>query len=131
MALIMSANGMCEAGRILHHLRNHIEDERNTILFVGYQAKHTLGRKILDGDREIRIFGRKHLRRAEVVAVPSLSAHADREGLVEFARPSAGRCGNLFLVHGEPEESEPLAARLRGEGFPNVTVATPLETVEV
>jgi metallo-beta-lactamase family protein len=129
--LIMAASGMCEAGRILHHLRNNIEDDRNTILFVGFQAENTLGRRIVDGHEEVKIFGRPHAVRAEVVALNSLSAHADRDGLVEFASPSRKTCRHLFLVHGEPNQSVPLAARLAEEGFADVAIAKRGETVEV
>lgn len=129
--IIMSASGMCEAGRILHHLRNTIEDERNTILFVGYQAQNTLGRRILEGQPEVRIFGRPHAVEAEVAVANSLSAHADRGGLHEFAEPSKDRCRHLFLVHGEPTQSEPFAERLKRAGFRGVQIAAANKTVEV
>jgi metallo-beta-lactamase family protein len=121
--IIISANGMCEAGRILHHLSNNIEDPRNTILFVGYQAEHTLGRRILEGAPEVPIFGRLQPRRAEVVTLSAMSGHADRTGLLAFAEPSKHSCKELVLVHGEPEQSEPLAARLRDAGYRSVRVA--------
>jgi metallo-beta-lactamase family protein len=129
--LIMAASGMCEAGRILHHLRNNIADDRNTILFVGFQAENTLGRRIVDGHEEVKIFGQPHTVRAEVVALNSLSAHADRDGLLEFVKPSRRTCRHLFLVHGEPNQSVPLAARLAEEGFTGVAIAKRGETVEV
>jgi metallo-beta-lactamase family protein len=121
--VIISANGMCEAGRILHHLSNNIENPKNTVLFVGYQAEHTLGRRILEGAPEVPIFGRFQPRRAEVVALSAMSGHADRTGLLAFAEPSRHSCKHLVLVHGEPEQSEPLATRLREDGYRNVTVA--------
>lgn len=129
--LIMSANGMCEAGRILHHLRNTIEDERNTIVFVGYQAEHTLGRRILDRQSEVKIFGRPHTLEADVVDVRSLSAHADREGLIAYARSTRETCRSVILVHGEAEQTEPLAALLRADGFPSVTIARRGQTLEI
>jgi metallo-beta-lactamase family protein len=129
--LIMAASGMCEAGRVLHHLRNNIDDDRNTILFVGFQAENTLGRRIVDGNKEVKIFGQPHPVRAEVVAVSSLSAHADRDGLAEFVAPSRQSIRNLFLVHGEPDQSSPLAARLTEAGFARVSIAKQGETVEV
>ncbi len=121
--IILAGNGMCEAGRILHHLRNNIEDPRTTILFVGYQAAHTLGRRILERTPEVKIFGRPHRLRASVVAINGLSGHADRQGLLEFAAPSATSCRHAFLVHGEADQSEPLAEAMRDQGFSRVTVA--------
>ena len=92
---------MCEAGRILHHLRNNIEDPRNTILITGFQAPYTLGRKILDRQREVPIFGEPMALRAEVVSLEELSGHADQRELIEWMRPFAG-LKKVFLVHGEP-----------------------------
>jgi len=120
--LIMSANGMCEAGRILHHLRNNIEDERNTIVFVGFQAEHTLGRRIVERQPEVKIFGRPHHLRAEVVTLNALSGHADQKGLLDFARPSSVSCDRCFLVHGELPRQEALAAKLRDAGFSSVEI---------
>jgi metallo-beta-lactamase family protein len=120
--IIMSANGMCEAGRILHHLRNNIEDERNTIVFVGFQAQHTLGRRIVERQPEVKIFGRPHQLRASVVTLNALSGHADQKGLVDFARPSSSSCERCFLVHGELEQQEVLAEKLREAGFASVEI---------
>ncbi|NIL97925.1 MAG: MBL fold metallo-hydrolase [Planctomycetales bacterium] len=113
-AVIISASGMCEGGRILHHLKHHIEDPATTILFAGYQAPHTLGRKILDGMPEVPILGRRYRVRAEVEKIEGCSAHADREGLIGWARQAqaAGRVRKIFLVHGEPEAASSLAEEL-------------------
>jgi len=92
---------MCEAGRILHHLRNGIEDPRNTILITGYQAEHTLGRKILQGHDEVPIFGEPMRLRAEVASLDQLSGHADQSELIEWMRPLAKGLKKVFLVHGE------------------------------
>jgi len=104
---------MCEHGRILHHLYHHGADERNAILFVGYQAEHTLGRRILehrkDKVQEIRVHGRPMTLRAQVFKMNGLSAHADRPGLEEFIRAHARTLKNAFLVHGEPDAAEALA----------------------
>jgi len=83
-AVIISASGMCEAGRILHHLKNNIEDRRNTILFVGFQAEHTLGRYILEGHKTVKIFGEKYQVRADVKSIDGYSAHADRTELLRY-----------------------------------------------
>jgi metallo-beta-lactamase family protein len=106
---------MCEAGRILHHLRNNIEDPRNTVLITGFQAENTLGRKILNGDREVPIFGEPMPLRAEVISLDELSGHADQRELIEWMRPLAARLKRVFLVHGEPSQGAELAAVIRNE----------------
>lgn len=111
--VVISASGMCETGRILHHLRNGIEDPRNTILITGFQAEHTLGRKLVDRHLEVSIFGEPMRVRAEVVTLNDLSGHADQGELLRWIKPIAPRLRRVFLVHGEPEQSEPLAAMLR------------------
>ncbi len=121
-AIIISASGMCEAGRILHHLKNNIEDPRNTIMFVGYQGEHTLGRKILDGQSPVPILGDKYDVQAEVFRLEGYSGHADRNALLnwlaEAQKTKTPR--HVFLVHGEPENMFPLAEAIRGMGVPNV-----------
>jgi metallo-beta-lactamase family protein len=113
--LVLSASGMCEGGRILHHLRNNIEDPRNTVLITGFQAENTLGRKILNGDREVPIFGEPMQLRAEVVSLDELSGHADQRELIEWMRPMAPRLKKVFLVHGEPAQGAALAEVIRKE----------------
>ena len=88
--VVISASGMCEAGRILHHLKNNIENPRNTILITGYQAEHTLGRKIVEKQREVPIFGDPMRLRAEVVKLNELSGHADQRELLTWLRPAEG-----------------------------------------
>jgi len=111
--IIISASGMCEAGRILHHLRNNIEDPRNTILIVGFQAEHTLGRKLVDKQPEVPIFGEPMRLRAEVVTMNELSGHADQRELLDWVKPISKSLKKVFLVHGEPSQSHGLAAALR------------------
>ncbi|MEP7367259.1 MAG: MBL fold metallo-hydrolase [Acidobacteriota bacterium] len=106
--IIISASGMCEAGRILHHLRNSIEDPRNTIMIVGFQAEHTLGRKIAERQSEVPIFGEPMRLRAEVVSIQELSGHADQGELLAWIKPIAPRLKGIFLVHGEPVGQEAL-----------------------
>ncbi len=113
--LVLSASGMCEGGRILHHLRNNIEDPRNTVLFTGYQAEYTLGRKILNGDREVPIFGEPMQLRAEVVSLDALSGHADQHELIEWMRPMAAHLKRVFLVHGDLAPGAALAEVIRKE----------------
>jgi metallo-beta-lactamase family protein len=102
-AIIISASGMCEAGRVLHHLRTTIEDEKNTIMIVGFQAQHTLGRRLVEKRRRVKVFGVERDVRAEVVVMNGFSAHADQKDLISYAEQTKAR-GNmtdLVLVHGE------------------------------
>jgi len=102
--LIISASGMCEAGRVVHHLRNAITEPRNTVLLTGFQAENTLGRKILDKWPEVPIFGEMFRLRAEVAKINELSGHADQRELIEWLRPIAGGLKKIFLVHGEARQ---------------------------
>ncbi len=113
--VILASSGMCEAGRILHHLRNNVEDPRNSILITGFQAPYTLGRKILDRQREVPIFGEPMALRAEVVSLEELSGHADQHELIEWMRPFAKGLKKVFLVHGEPGPGATLAALITKE----------------
>ncbi len=115
-AIIISSSGMCEAGRVLHHLRNNCEDERNTILIVGFQAQHTLGRRIVEKRPRIKIFGVERDLRAQVSVMNAFSAHADRNDLLAYTA-ACGSPKQLFLVHGEPDQQEPLLGELRGRGM--------------
>jgi metallo-beta-lactamase family protein len=116
-AMIIAASGMIEHGRILHHVRHHGTSERNAILFVGYQAEHTLGRRILEArgqkTQEIRVYGQPLTLRAEVFKMNGLSAHADRRGLEAFVNAHARTLRNAFVVHGEVEQAEGLARWIR------------------
>ncbi len=107
--IVISASGMCEAGRILHHLRNNIGDSRNTVLLTGYQAENTLGRKLRDGWKSVRIFGIPAQVEAEVDSLDALSAHADAGELLDWMKPMTPTLKKVFLVHGEPEQSKALA----------------------
>ena len=100
--VIISASGMCEAGRILHHLKNNIGDPRNTVLITGFQAEHTLGRKIVELQPEVAIFGEPYRLRAEVAKLNELSGHADQRELIEWMKPMMPGLKRVFLVHGEP-----------------------------
>jgi metallo-beta-lactamase family protein len=113
---------MAESGRILHHLVNHAGDDRNCILFVGYQAEHTLGRRIQEGADMVRIFGQEHERRAEVVTLGGYSAHPDRNELRDWIRRLGGPIRRAFVVHGETPALEAMAAMLREEGVREVVV---------
>ncbi len=120
--VVISASGMAEAGRILHHLRNTISDPKNTILIVGYMAENTLGRRIAEKRPEVRIFGQEYPLRAEVEIMSAFSAHADEPGLVSFIGAlDRDRLQRVFLVHGEPDRQEALTEALGGAGITTVT----------
>jgi metallo-beta-lactamase family protein len=122
-AIIISASGMCEAGRILHHLKNNIEDPRNTIVIVGWQAPQTLGRRLVEHQSVVKIFGEEYTVRAQVETINGFSAHADRAELVEYVRQlEPTRLKSTFVVHGEEAASLSLADGLRDLGVPSVVV---------
>jgi metallo-beta-lactamase family protein len=122
-AVIISASGMAEAGRILHHLKNNIEDPRNTILIVGWQAPHTLGRRIVEQVPEVKIFGETYELKAQVETINGFSAHADRSELLGWAGHLKSPPKHTFIVHGEEESSFALADSLQTElGFDNIAV---------
>ncbi len=118
-AIIISASGMCENGRILHHLRNNIEDPRNTVMIVGYMAKDTLGRKILEKQPIVNIFGEPFHLRAEVVVMDAFSGHADRSDLLDYISKVEG-LKKIFLVHGEEEQAGLFKGILEESGYKNV-----------
>jgi metallo-beta-lactamase family protein len=113
--VVLSASGMCEGGRILHHLRNTIEDPRNTVLLAGFQAEHTLGRKIQEKHSEVPVFGELLRLRAEVASLEELSGHADQGELISWMRPLAKGLKKVFLVHGEPAQGAALKAVIERE----------------
>ncbi len=118
-AIIISASGMCEAGRILHHLKNHIGDPRTTVLFVGYCAENTLGRRIRDGEKRVPILGNHYPVRATIEIIDSFSGHADHSELLDYFDRISGPKLRTWLVHGEPGRGEilrqALAARHHGQ----------------
>lgn len=114
--IIIAGSGMCESGRILHHLKNNIEDSRNTILVVGYMAQDTLGKRIVDRVRIVRIFGVEYELNAQVVVINSFSAHADKNDLIDFISQALPlKC--IFLVHADPEQSQALFEALKQKGL--------------
>jgi metallo-beta-lactamase family protein len=122
-AVIISASGMAESGRILHHLVNNVEDSRNTVLIVGFQAENTLGRYLEEKRPEIRIFGETYTRRADVVRITGFSAHAGRTDLLQWAAGFTKRPRRTFLVHGENGPLNALQKGLREEvGYEGVEV---------
>ena len=121
-AVIISASGMAESGRILHHLAHGVGDHRNLVLFVGFQAEHTLGRRIQGGSDPVRILGDEYPVRAEVESINGYSAHADRRELVAWVRRLGGPIRRAFVVHGEAGGLEAMAKALREVGVRDVRV---------
>lgn len=113
--VILSASGMCDAGRIKHHLKHNLWDPKNTILFVGYQAVGTLGRALVDGAQEVKIFGEEIRVAAEICRLPGISGHADVNGLLKWAKAFEAKPKKVFVVHGDDEVTELFAERLRKE----------------
>ncbi len=129
--VVISASGMCEAGRILHHLRNGIEDPRNTVLITGFQAQDTLGRKLVEKWPEVKIFGEPMRVRAEIASLDELSAHADQNELLEWIRPLAPTLRKVFLVHGEPVQAQTLAGLLHTRYGLEAVAVCPGQTFEL
>jgi metallo-beta-lactamase family protein len=125
--IILAGSGMCESGRVLHHLANNIEDSRNTVLVVGYMAKDTRGKRIVDKEPFVRIFGIEHELNAEVVVINAFSGHADKNELVEFVN-NCLPVKRIFLVHGDHEQSQALFETLSATGL---DVYLPLTNEEV
>ena len=122
--IIISSSGMCEGGRIVHHLKHAIQDEANIIVIVGFQAEHTLGRKLVEGWDVVPIFGVPTQRRAQVVKLNGLSAHADRHDLLAYVRAITPLPSIVFVVHGEEKQALSLGAAIQSE-HPGIEVRVP------
>jgi metallo-beta-lactamase family protein len=128
--VVISSSGMCEAGRVLHHLKHGLGNPLNTVLIAGYQAKDTLGHRLVEGRPEVRILGRTVPVRAEVVVLNGLSSHADHGDLLRTLGPLGGGT-RVRLVHGEPDRAAKLAEGLKGIGFADVAIPERGETAAV
>lgn len=121
--IVISASGMCEAGRVVHHLANSIGSPENMVMIVGYQAENTLGKKLVMHEPVVNIFGEPHAVRAEVVVLNSFSGHADGNEILSYVRGFTPRVPRaVFLVHGDPDQEEKLSEALRTKGFPSVVL---------
>jgi metallo-beta-lactamase family protein len=129
--IIISASGMAETGRILHHLRNNISNPKNTILIVSWQAPYTLGRRLADREKRVRIFGEEYQVKAEVATIGGLSSHAGQKFLTEYALRVKGRAKQVFLVHGEPKPAEALMEKLVEAGMEKPAYPEWCESVEL
>lgn len=130
-AVIVAASGMVESGRILHHLANHIGDPKNCVLFVGFQAEHTLGRRIQEGARQVKIYGDTYEARAQVESIAGYSAHADRSELRKWVKALGGPVRRAFVVHGEPDAASAMSGILKEEGVGEVVVPRMGESFEL
>lgn len=131
--VVIAASGMCEAGRVLHHLKATIEDSKNTVLIVGYQAQHTLGRRLVEKQNRVRILGVERERRADVVVLNGFSAHADQADLIDFAHRCKlqGSLEKIALVHGDPKPQRILSDKLVARGLPKPFVPAPMDTMDL
>ncbi len=129
--IIISASGMAETGRILHHLRNNIENPRNTVMIVGWQAPNTLGRQLAERAKQVRIYGQLFDVRAEIATIGGLSAHAGQELLLKYAQAANGRAKQIYLVHGDPDAEKVFEQKLREVGIRSVHYPLWKEEVEI
>ncbi len=120
--IVIAGSGMCEGGRIRHHLVRCIEDAKHTILIVSYQATNTLGRRLADRETKVKIFGEEYKRRARVKIMNGFSGHADSDELVQWVSAGTRKLKNAYVVHGEESHSLAFADKLRGLGIPHVSV---------
>jgi len=130
-AVIIAASGMAESGRILHHLKNGVGNHRNVVLFVGFQGANTLGRRLQEGAKVVRIFGEELPVRAGVETIGGYSAHADREELRAWVRRIQGPIHRAFVVHGEPDATHAMAQLLHEEGVRTVDIPQLGESFEL
>jgi metallo-beta-lactamase family protein len=129
--VIISASGMAEAGRILHHLAQNIEDPRCTVLLVSYQAHNTLGRQLAEGQKNLEIMGQVYQRKADVVTIRGFSAHAGQNDLIEYALASKDSLKGVYLVHGEQKTAETLRDELQAVGLEKVLAPYQKQVVEL
>jgi len=123
--IIIAASGMCEGGRVLHHLRHCAGDEDNIILICGYQAENTLGRRIVEKRPVIKVLGEEVEMKARVEVINALSAHADRAGLVDWISEIKDNVRQAFAVHGDPEKVAAMAELLKDQGIARVAAPEP------
>jgi len=129
--IIISASGMCEGGRVLHHLKHTIPHKRNIVLIVGYQAENTLGRRLVKHLEPIRIYGEELALNAEVHSIQALSAHADRNEMIEYFNAMGPQVERAFVVHGDLDQNEPMAEALTQLGARDVLIPQPGQIAEM
>ena len=129
--IIIAASGMCEGGRIVHHLKNSLTDENNVVLIVGYQAENTLGRRIVEKRNPLKMLGEEIELKAQVEVINALSAHADKNGLVDWLDEIKDNVRHAFAVHGETEKVTAMAELLKEHGIANAYAPHPGETFTI
>ncbi len=129
--VIISASGMAETGRVVHHIRNNIENPKNTICIVSWQAPETLGRRLADRELEVRIFGETYKRKCDVATIGGLSGHAGQNLLMEYALRLKGQARQTFLVHGEEKQALTLIEKLKENGMDKVVYPSLHSSVEI
>ncbi|MBR4894313.1 MAG: MBL fold metallo-hydrolase, partial [Kiritimatiellae bacterium] len=129
--IIIAASGMCEGGRIVHHLKNSLTDENNVVLIVGYQAENTLGRRIVEKRNPLKMLGEEIELKAQVEVINALSAHADKNGLVDWLDEIKDNVRHAFAVHGETEKVTAMAELLKEHGIANACAPHPGETFTI
>jgi metallo-beta-lactamase family protein len=134
--MIISASGMCEAGRILHHLANNIGNPKNTIMIIGYMAEHTLGRELIKASDKpgykVKIFGEEHVVKAKVKVLNSFSAHADSGELLDYFKEfDKSMLKKIFLVHGESPQQDNFKGILESNGFKNILIPERGQEIEI
>jgi metallo-beta-lactamase family protein len=131
--IIIAGSGMCEGGRILHHFAKGLSSSKNAVVIVGFQAQHTLGRRLLEGRKKVKVFGLERDVWARIFRIDGLSAHAGRDDLIDFAKKTAakGKVRRVALVHGEDESKQSLAKALEEAGIPKVIVSAKGERIEI
>jgi metallo-beta-lactamase family protein len=130
--IIISASGMCDAGRVKHHLRYSIEDEKNTVLMVGYCSPNTLGAKLMASAKQVRIFGDYFDVKADIEVIHSYSAHADYEELIRFLScQDPSKVKSIFLVHGEEQAKAIFKTHLQSIGFKNTVIPSAGELFDI
>ncbi|MAG55505.1 MAG: hypothetical protein CMJ83_04365 [Planctomycetes bacterium] len=122
---------MCEFGRILHHLKQNLDDPKAVIAFVGYQAHHTLGRRLADGADRVRVYGKEIRVRARVFKLNGFSAHADRDELLTALSPLRKSAGRTFVVHGDEDQALAFARTLKKKQYRGVAVPSPGDVFEI
>ncbi|MGL4424553.1 MAG: MBL fold metallo-hydrolase RNA specificity domain-containing protein, partial [Gemmataceae bacterium] len=127
--IIVASSGMCDAGRIVTHLKQHVDDPRSTVALVSFQASGTTGRRLLENKPTVRFAGRDWNKWIDVVHLDGFSGHADRDDFLSFLTPLAGKVGKVRLIHGEQEQAEALADTLEDLGFDDVDIPEPGDRV--
>ena len=129
--VIIAASGMCEGGRVLHHLKQLVRDPDNIVLICGFQAENTLGRRIVEKRDPLRILGEEVPLKARVEVINALSAHADRGGLIDWISEVKDNVRHAFAVHGEPEKVAAMAEILQEQGIAHVAAPVPGQTFKI